>query len=349
MSFYLELHGIDRILLGTRLKSSFGAFSMQMAFLEYIISRFIFILIRVFFGWMLVSCATGNVGRHVVSAFEDAGVSVFKSSSRARDDDASCRRLDFGDAESFASALENVRCVLLLRPPAMSDVSPLVDLARYAASLPQSPHIVFVSTKGAQTSRFIPHHAMESFLSENYPSWTIVRPSFFAQNLSTMYRDDIVGHDAPYMPAAKSRLAFVDLRDVGEACAQIMTNHESHPQAIYEFSGPRAFSLDEVAQMLSVTLQRRITYQPTWPFWYVFHLYWHRQNALLEAAVKTAIQIAMRWDDGAVSPHLEEIMGHPARDVREFIIDHVDLFQREEDEHVTLPRRASLGNVALNK
>jgi uncharacterized protein YbjT (DUF2867 family) len=52
---------------------------------------------------------------------------------------------------------------------------------------------VFLSVAGAERNVVVPHHRVERHLRRDPIGWTVLRPSFFAQNLSGAYRDDIRG------------------------------------------------------------------------------------------------------------------------------------------------------------
>ena len=106
---------------------------------------------------------------------------------------------------SAAPAVGNVKTTL----------NPFVDAARAQGV----GHVVFLSVAGAESNPILPHHAVEAHLAARSDDWTVLRPGFFAQNLGDAYRRDVVEDDRLYVPAGNGRVAFVDVRDVGEVAA----------------------------------------------------------------------------------------------------------------------------------
>ena len=108
-------------------------------------------------------------------------------------------------------------------------------------------HVVFSSVAGADTNRVVPHHRVETHLRDHAPSWTILRPGFFAQNLADAYRRDIVEDDRIYLPAGNGRVAFIDTRDIGDVAGAVFADPAPHRGKGYTLTGPRAVTFDEVA------------------------------------------------------------------------------------------------------
>lgn len=50
---------------------------------------------------------------------------------------------------------------------------------------------------------------------------TFLHPNFFMQNLSTTYAQRIRDHSEIFVPAGRSRTAFVDARDVGRGAVSV--------------------------------------------------------------------------------------------------------------------------------
>ncbi len=147
---------------------------------------------------------------------------------RALGDDVEVAPLDFARPATFGPALVGVRALFLMRPPAVANVRdtllPLVD----AAAAGGVEHVVFLSVAGADTNRWIPHHAVEAHLRAGRVAWTLLRPGFFAQNLGDAYRRDIVEDDRLYVPAGDGAAAFVDVRDVAEVAALAFAAPDAH-------------------------------------------------------------------------------------------------------------------------
>ncbi|HKK25796.1 MAG TPA: hypothetical protein VJ941_09220 [Gracilimonas sp.] len=65
-----------------------------------------------------------------------------------------------------------------------------------------------------------------------------------------------------YLHASDGKVAFIDLRDVGEVAADMLTNVSSHAEETYTLTGPEAFTFYDVARLLSDYTGRSIRYEP---------------------------------------------------------------------------------------
>jgi len=211
---------------------------------------------------ILVTGSTGNVGSEVVTQLmkRDAKVhaAIVPGRGRTVPEGVVAVPLDFENPTTFAQALDGVDRVFLLRPPRMSDAKamrPFID-AMLTAGIEQ---VVFLSVQGAGTNPFVPHHGIEQYLKKSGLNWTFLRPSFFMQNLSTTHRADICENDEVFVPAGKGRTNFIDVADIGEAAAVVLTT-PGHDHKAYELTGSQALTYAEVAEILSSSIGRRITY-----------------------------------------------------------------------------------------
>ena len=178
---------------------------------------------------ILVTGATGNIGRDVVAGLLANGQAVRAAASR----DASARRVpagvdtvlfDFADAKTYGPALAGVERVFLMRPPQITDMehtlNPFVDVARESGVR----HIVFVSLLGVEDNPRVPHYAAEQHIKTAGVPYTFLRPSFFMQNLNTTHRAEIREHDEIYLPVGKARTSFIDTRDIGAVAAKVLSD-----------------------------------------------------------------------------------------------------------------------------
>ncbi|MEO5731027.1 MAG: NAD(P)H-binding protein, partial [Byssovorax sp.] len=170
---------------------------------------------------VLVTGASGNVGREVVRALRARGVAVraAASSSAPREalgDDVETVKLDLRDPGTFAGAVQGCSALFLLRPPAIADtkrtLNPFIDAARAGGIGP----VVFLSVAGAEKNKIVPHHAVEAHLIARGGDFTLLRPGFFAQNFGDAYRRDLAEDDRIFVPAGDGLVTFVDARDLGE-------------------------------------------------------------------------------------------------------------------------------------
>ena len=99
------------------------------------------------------------------------------------------------------TAPAGVSRVLLVRPPALVDVNryflPFVQAVQRAGV----GHVLFLSLEGVENNTITPHHKIGKLILETGGrkaapptlrlGYTMLRPSFFMQNLSTTHRTEI--------------------------------------------------------------------------------------------------------------------------------------------------------------
>jgi uncharacterized protein YbjT (DUF2867 family) len=220
---------------------------------------------------VLVTGASGTVGRHVVRTLLEAGVPVRRAVRGAGGDGdppgagasgpaADAVRFDFSDPRTWPQAYDGVRSMFLLRPPAVSNVRRDLLPAVAAARVAGVEHVVFLSLQGAERNRVVPHATVESWLRGSGLDWTFVRPSFFLQNLSTTHAVDIRERDEILVPAGNGRTAFVDALDVAQVAAAALLDRERYAGSALTPTGDEALGYEQVAQVLSQVLGRPVRY-----------------------------------------------------------------------------------------
>ncbi len=269
---------------------------------------------------ILVTGASGNVGREVVRALSERSIPRRAPTRRGQP------AFDFEDECTWDAILEGIDRLFLLRPPPIADtkgtLNPFLDRA-WAAGV---EHVVFLSVAGADTNRWVPHHSVERHLIESNQSWTILRPGFFAQNLVDAYRRDILEDDRLYVPAGQGAVAFVDLHDIGDLAADIFEAPAPHRRRAYTLTGPEALTFDEVARILTAALGRPIGYEPASVLGYARHL--HRRGLpVAQVAVQCVLHVGLRFGQAAtVDPTLRELLGRPPRTVADMVRDHASVW-----------------------
>lgn len=214
-------------------------------------------------GAILVTGATGNVGREVVKQLLEKGevvrTGLFSIWTESLPDSSEKVRFDFADPRTYESAFNGVDRLFLMRPPQISEVEkylfPVINFS-LAKGIKQ---IVFLSLQGVQFNIFTPHHKVEKYLRKMKAPFTFIRPNFYMQNLSTFYKEDVRDRSEIFLPAGKGRTAFVDVRDIGEVVARVLTE-AGHLDRAYTLSGPESLDYWQIAKILSETLGRDIRY-----------------------------------------------------------------------------------------
>ncbi|MGZ8804934.1 MAG: SDR family oxidoreductase [Microbacterium sp.] len=278
-------------------------------------------------GAVFVTGATGTVGSAVVEHLAALGEPVI-AGVRDRSDGASIaapaevREFSFEAAPGeLDEMLEGADRLFLMRPPAIADVQSTLFRVIDAAHRRGIRQIAFLSLQGVQANRKTPHHAVERYLRERKSPYTFLRPNFFMQNLSTTYAAPIRDRGEIFVPAGRSRTAFVDARDVG-AVAAVTLAHDGHVGKAYTLSGEQSLTYREVAAVMSEVLGRRISYDRPSEDLYLAQL--ADQGAPEDyIAVQKMIHRVVRLNVSAFpNRSIRALTGRPATTLRQFVTDH---------------------------
>lgn len=215
---------------------------------------------------ILVTGATGTIGRHVVADLMAADVLV-RAAGRTADgvarilgDAVEAVALDFTDDTTWDAAFSGVETVFLMRPPQLSNVGRDMVPALEAAKRAGVRHIALLSLQGAESNTVVPHAKIEAWLRSSGLDWTFVRPSFFMENLTTTHLTDIRDRGALMVPAGDGATSFVAASDVAAVASAALLDPAAHRGMAWTPTGSQALTYAEVADAISNTLGRDVRY-----------------------------------------------------------------------------------------
>lgn len=215
---------------------------------------------------ILVTGASGNVGREIVKLLSAGGFAVRAADRRVAHQEAELMSsveavaFDFSKPETFAPALAGVERMFLMRPPAIANVRRFIFPAIDAAKQAGVQHIVFLSLIGVEKNRIVPHYKIEQYILASGLDYTFLRASFFMQNLNTTHRREIQERSEIFVPAGKGKTSFIDVRDIAAVAALALTQ-AGHTRQAYDLTGGEALDYEQVAQLFSQALSRTIIYR----------------------------------------------------------------------------------------
>lgn len=288
---------------------------------------------------IVVTGPNGNVGTELVRMLIRDGTMPFRiaANTPAKIDalygpDVPRTKFSFADRTTWGPTLEGVSTLFLLFPlphprTARTWMVPFVEAAAAAGA----KHIIYVSVPGADTTKMVPHYAVERAVEASGVPYTFLRASYFAQNLIrdiTTHAVDIAARDEILIPAGRGKTSFVDSRDVAEVAVSIMRDPGSHAGQGYVLTGPEAIGFDRVAQLMTEVLGRPIVYRnPSMiRFWRTVgpRVSWDTLFFM------TGVYVLTRLGKNApMTDTLPRLLGRPATTMRQFIVDHSDRFTGE--------------------
>jgi uncharacterized protein YbjT (DUF2867 family) len=219
---------------------------------------------------ILVTGATGNVGRQVVEHLVKRGADVralVRDPSKADfPADVSVVQGDFLDVDSLRNAMSGVSTLFLLNavvPDEFTQALIALNVARSAGI----ERIVYLSVIHADLYVNVPHFAgkfgVERMIEQMGFKATILRPAYFIQNDLTV-KDVITGYGAYPMPIGPKGLAMIDVRDIAEIAALELLRREqaAEPLALDRINlvGPQTLTGTDIAAIWSDVLARPIHY-----------------------------------------------------------------------------------------
>jgi uncharacterized protein YbjT (DUF2867 family) len=164
---------------------------------------------------------------------------------------------------------------------------------------------------------------VETYLKELQFDTTYLRCSFFMQNLNTTHRAEIKERNEVFVPVANTKTSFIDVRDIG-AVAAIALTQPGHKNKNYDLTGSEKLDYWQVADILTETLGRKITYLNPSPLkFFVTHL--RRGTPFMFALVMTGLYLSTR--NGMAEPvtnEVEKLIGRKPITFKQYTQDYKD-------------------------
>ena len=216
---------------------------------------------------ILVTGASGKTGKAVMDAFLMKGYQVralIHSPVKAHDLDKRISVLsgDLISKSDVSRAMADVTAVYHICPNMHPDEVSIGKRVIQAAKTNGVRHFVFHSVLHPQIKE-MPHHwkkmQVEGLLFESGLNFTILQPAAYMQNL-LQYKRGILEESVYSVPYnEQTRVGMVDLRDVAECTARIMTNSR-YFGGIYELATNECYTQFELTEIFSRFCKKQINF-----------------------------------------------------------------------------------------
>ncbi|MEU4335352.1 NAD(P)H-binding protein [Micromonospora lupini] len=285
---------------------------------------------------VLVTGATGRVGRGVVDLLTDAGVPVRALVRRPETAATLPANVEIvtGDLtvpESLDDALHAVNTVFLVwTAPAQTAAAVVERLAAqaqrvvYLSAPHQTPHPFFQQPNPMAAL----HAEIERLISASGLDSTIIRPGMFASNALSWWAAAIRGNGVVRWPYGAAETAPVDDRDVAEVVARTLYE-DGHAGGDYVLTGPESLSQAQQVSIIGDALGRPIAFEEMPPDDF--------RRETPESARSAVDMLLAAWDatmghPAYVTSTIFDILGTPPRTFRQWVADHATAFTEDRQE-----------------
>jgi uncharacterized protein YbjT (DUF2867 family) len=261
---------------------------------------------------ILVLGATGKTGSRVAGLLTERGVRpVVATRSKGR-------RFDWHDKDTWATAVAGTNAVYLVDSQdekAVDLLGEFVDLSVRAGVR----RFVLLSARAWEQSTDASAFAAETVVQDSGAGWTVLRPTWFAQNFSELplLRDPVVRGEVR-LPTGSGPEPFVDVRDIAAVAVAALTE-ESHDGAIYALSGPRLMTFGDAVAEIADETGREIPYVPVSEEEYVKLLV---EQGSAQAEAQFAGQLlgsVASGESGYLSDGVQRVLGREPLDFRDYV------------------------------
>ena len=212
---------------------------------------------------VLVTGASGNLGREVVKALSNNGYNVKAATRDVRkislSGSVTAVRFDYAEPSTFAVALREAAGLFLVAPPmdpeTPAKLIPFIKKAKEAAV----KHVVFVSALGVDQNEQAPLRVIEHALMDSGLAYTILRPRFFMENFSTGFIAPMIRQqNGIFLAAGDGKTSFISTKDIAEVAARAFS--EAHYGKEYNLTGSEALDHSQAAKVIGDAIGKAVTY-----------------------------------------------------------------------------------------
>ena len=195
---------------------------------------------------IVVTGATGNVGRPLTRALAEAGrqVTAVSRHAAAMPDGVHHVAADLAEPAGLEPALAGAKALFLLLSGDLhaAGASPADIIGQAAASGVR--RVVLLSTQGVVTRPFGPTRiamrALEDVLRESGLDWAILRPGGFASN-ALWWAESVRARTVVAAPFGDVGVPVIDPADIAEVAAACLLD-DRHIGGVYELTGPEVIT-----------------------------------------------------------------------------------------------------------
>ncbi|MCP9211401.1 NAD(P)H-binding protein [Streptomyces sp. NEAU-Y11] len=204
---------------------------------------------------LLVLGGTGKTGRRVAAALRHRGLEPAVASRRGP------VRFDWADRATWQPALTGIDAVYVVDSQTPGAPAKVRDFTAVAARAGVRRLVLLSARPWGEMGG--DHLATEEAVRASGLRWTILRPTWFAQNFTELdFFASLLGQQGELrLPTGDGREPFVDLDDLADVAAEALTD-DRHSGQTYVLSGPRSLSFAEAVGEIARATGRPLRFVP---------------------------------------------------------------------------------------
>ena len=273
---------------------------------------------------ILVTGATGRVGRELIDQLTSQGASVRAASRDPATveprDGVTAVALDLGDPSTVEPALAGVDAVYLMWPfyesgeAARRKAGPIADLlGRHVR------RVVYMSSQTAEEQPDSFWAVVEQAVERRVDEWTVLRPTGFAVN-TQLWADQIKRGDVVRWPFGQAARPLIHERDIAAVTVAALLQDGHHGQR-YVITGPERITQEHQVEAIGAAIGRPLRWEEL-------------DRAHAERELDLPREMLAAWeafitDPEPVTDEVQRITGRPARSFASWARDHAADFSSD--------------------
>jgi uncharacterized protein YbjT (DUF2867 family) len=260
---------------------------------------------------ILVLGGTGKTGRRVVEQLGARNLPV-RVASRS-----SHQTFDWYDESTWSAAVAGSHTAYLAPPVGPTGLAKAGEFIKQAAAEGLRRVVLLsgrgVGSPGREFAVYESSLELEHAVKDSGTDWTIVQPSWFAQNFSEDFLYDGVLAGEIRVSAGAGAEAFIDVDDIAEVVTAALTD-ERHTGQTYALSGPRTLTLAQAAAEIAAASGRPVEYVDLEPDQHVAELVEYGVPVEDAKAVRDLFAVIRSHRSEYVSEGVQQVLGRAPRD-----------------------------------
>ncbi|MGH3811246.1 MAG: NAD(P)H-binding protein [Pseudonocardiaceae bacterium] len=261
---------------------------------------------------ILILGGTGKTGRRVASRLQQHGLRVRAASRNGP------TRFDWHDEGTWAPALDGAQAAYLVDSQG-ADAAVTLGAFSERAVARGVKRLVLLSSRDWGVSGDAALLASERAVKDSGTEWTILRPTWFAQNFSEVpfLRDPVINGEV-ILPTGDGLEPFIDADDIAEVAVATLTE-DGHAGQTYELSGPRLLTFGAAVEEIAKATGQDILYLPVSQEEYAAHLVERGVSAEVAEILNTLFGWISEGWNAHLSDGVQRVLGREPRDFTNYV------------------------------